>query len=94
MAGMHRGTVTGGNHYMVREGLRILRGVETALDWRAEVLTPVHLKEEVDSQVVLIFRAKETPAVQVHSFVAGATPVILASVREKTEHVILAKNRA
>lgn len=64
--------------------------MKTYLDRRTGVLTLVHLREKADSRVVLIFRIKETPAVQVLSFVASVTSFILENVSEETEHAILA----
>ncbi|KAM1945239.1 hypothetical protein ACFX13_000244 [Malus domestica] len=43
---------------------RMLAGMPKALDPRAGVLTPVHLREEIGLLVVLVFIIKETPAVQ------------------------------
>ncbi|KAM1262251.1 hypothetical protein ACFX2G_028012 [Malus domestica] len=79
-----------GNHHLAREGLKILKGVGTTLDRRAGVLTPVHPREEADPLVVLVFRIKETPAIQVFSFVTGVTPVTMANVRKEVNDVSLA----
>ncbi|KAM1948956.1 hypothetical protein ACFX15_009074 [Malus domestica] len=90
LAGMFRGTITEGDRHLAREGLRILKGVDKALDRRAGVLTPVHLIEEADPLVVLVFRIKETSAVQMFNFVSGVTHVTMASVREEADDVSLA----
>ena len=93
MERMLRGTTTWGNHLLVCEGLRTLRVGKTTLDRRAGVLTLVHLSEEADSRVVLVFRANETLAVQVLNFVAGVTTVILANVRGEIVDVSFADRR-
>ncbi|XP_070667535.1 uncharacterized protein [Malus domestica] len=47
-------------------------------------------REEAGPLVVLVFKTKETSAVQVFSFVAGVTPITMASVRGEAEDVSLA----
>ncbi|KAM1860960.1 hypothetical protein ACFX13_013066 [Malus domestica] len=90
LAGMSRGTITRGDRHLAQEGLRILKGVETILNPRTGVPTPVNLKEEAGPLVVLIFRIKETPTVQVSNFVADITLITMVSVKDEANDVSLA----